>query len=548
MSSRSTKQRLTAAASRRRSRRHGPDESEDEGSALILTLVFIIIVSFLVLPVMDYIMAVTRSNRVLVSRAERVEAVKGGLRAALVNPSQLYAACVNSGRTTSIALAVPPGLGISSKCTTTQDALQEVPSNLRWALTSIQSGSNASIPPPYVNPDPSSPELDGMISTAWCTSMTASPQLPCGKPYARNGDTDPTAWVNDTSTTSTGGKVFAPQLPPVKNTNWANTGYTLTGDAGPCRVFYPGKYADDLVITGSTPVYFASGVYYFEKTLRISGDANVVVGYGVAPGCIDSDAEAVGSIGSPNDAYSDGVGGTFVFGANGRFVVDTATAGGSAGASIIFNRRLMPSTDPLSALNDISIMSVNGVWNGTSTAALDLPAQLHVPVSLVAGATPTDPWSQRYKASTLVSTVTAPIPCAPPPTAVTAACPIIDFNFSTSAKVTVKIPGYVDVPQGSVSIRTQAAAAANKAITFGGGVLAAQVTVCGAAASVACQPTDLTVAPAFFQLGLLNPVVQKTFKITTTTTSGAPQIVSTALVQVNETGGYAVNSWVVTGA
>ena len=38
---------------------------------------------------------------------------------------------------------------------------------------------------------------------------------------------------------------------------------------------------------------------------------------------------------------------------------------------------------------------------------------------------------------------------------------------------------------------------------------------------------------------------QKTFKITTETTSGFPKVTSIALVQVNETGGYAVNSWVV---
>jgi hypothetical protein len=34
------------------------------------------------------------------------------------------------------------------------------------------------------------------------------------------------------------------------------------------------------------------------------------------------------------------------------------------------------------------------------------------------------------------------------------------------------------------------------------------------------------------------------FKITTTTTSGTPAITSTALVQVNQNGAYAVNSWV----
>jgi hypothetical protein len=132
-----------------------------------------------------------------------------------------------------------------------------------------------------------------------------------------------------------------------------------------------------------------------------------------------------------------------------------------------------------------------------------------------------------------VSTVTAPVGCSLPLTAVVPACPIIDVQFSTTSTVTVKIPGYISVPQGSVSVASTAGSEVNKSLTFGGGILAAQVGVTGP-------------APAFLQLGLLNPVVQKTFKIVTETTSGTPRVTATALVQVNETGGHAVNSWVVT--
>jgi hypothetical protein len=148
---------MTRRADTRDARGERRRRGEDEGSALVLTLVFVLVVSLMVVPVMNYIMAVTRTNRVLVQRAERIEAVKGGLRVALVNPTQLYAACVASGRTVPVALAVPPGLGIKSQCTTTNDALQEVPSDLRYALASIQAGSELAIPPPYVSPDPSSP-------------------------------------------------------------------------------------------------------------------------------------------------------------------------------------------------------------------------------------------------------------------------------------------------------------------------------------------------------------------------------------------------------
>ena len=46
-------------------------------------------------------------------------------------------------------------------------------------------------------------------------------------------------------------------------------------------------------------------------------------------------------------------------------------------------------------------------------------------------------------------------------------------------------------------------------------------------------------------IGLVNPVVQRTFRITSTTTSGSPTVTSTAIVQINQNGAYAINSWVV---
>lgn len=512
------------------------DQPRDQGSALILALVLILVGTMMVIPVMSYTMSVTRSNRVTDETANRAEAVKGGLRAALYDPVALYQACVNSGRTTAVQLAVPPGLNIKSECTTTQDALQDVPSDQRFALATTLAGSGASIPAPYVA-DPTRPDLDGTMSPQWCTSMVAADEnakIPCGKPYGNNGAADPLAWMADASVTTAGGKIFTPSLPPFSNTLRFANGYDMASSDGPCKVFFPGRYTDDVVITGSTPVYFASGIYYFEKTVRISGDANVVVGSGAAPACVESDAVAVADANAPFSANSTGVGGTFVFGAAGRLVIDTATATGAAGMSLKFNRRLVAKTDPFAVLNDVSIMSVNGVWNGTATSDLDVPGLLHVPVSGVFSGSviDPDPWTHSYKASTLVSTVIPPTPCAPPPTAVTTECPIIDVNLTTAAKINIKIPGYVSIPQGSFSLMIGAGAGVDKTLSFGGGILAAQMSVPGE-------------APAFLQLGLLNPVVQKTFKITTETVTGLPKIVSVALVQVNETGGHAVNSWVV---
>jgi hypothetical protein len=522
--------------SRRSARRlEGADRPvRDEGS-LVIALVMMLVGAMIVIPLLNYTMTVTRANRGTQDHASRSELVKGGLRVALQNPAQLYAACANSGRTTAVQLAVPPGLGLQSSCTTTNDALQMLPSSLRYAVTVVQAGANAELPPDYTT-NGTNPALDGTIGSAWCTSLLATTPIPCGSRYPNSGNANTTAWTADTASTSTGGKIFSPQLPPSANVLGYAGGYSLpAGDApGGCKVFFPGRYTDDVILTGSTPAYFVSGVYYFEKSVRISGDAQVVVGAGVVPGCADSDAIAVAdAISAPLDAYSNGVGGTFIFGANGRLVVDNGVSSSGTGASLSFNRRLVPASDPLAALDDISIMSVNGIWNGTSTADLDIPSQLHVPVTLVAGTTPSDPWTQLYQASTLVSTPAAPVPCTAPPAVPAASCPIIDINLTSAAKVNVSIPGYIAVPQGSVSVTTSSAAAAtNKTIAFSGGVLAAQMAVTGT-------------APASLQIGLLNPVVQKTFKITTVTTTGSPTITGTALVQVNGTGGYAVNSWVI---
>jgi hypothetical protein len=287
------------------------------------------------------------------------------------------------------------------------------------------------------------------------------------------------------------------------------------------------------VITGTTPVYFVSGVYYFEKALRFSGDAKVVGGAGAVDGCVDSDAVAVADAGYA-DATSDGVGVTFVFGAAGRMIIDTATPSSTGtGVNIVLNRRLVDPTDPNVIMNNVALMSVNGVAAGAVTNDLDIPNVMHVPASKVYGTPPVEPLNEDFAASTLVPAAVpaGATPCAPPPAAPAATCPIVDVNLTTAMPVTVSIPGYVSVPQGAVSIYTATGMTANKKISFGGGILTGTIGVS------ADKPVSL-------QIGLLNSVVQKTFKIVSQTTSSSPRVTATALIQVNQTGGYAINSWV----
>jgi hypothetical protein len=153
---------------------------------------------------------------------------------------------------------------------------------------------------------------------------------------------------------------------------------------------------------------------------------------------------------------------------------------------------------------------------------------------VAAGNTSPDPLTRQFNPSTLnpLTVPTTSFGCAVPPATVAPTCPIIDINLTSTKPVYVNIPGYVAVPQGGVSINTTASAVAGKKISFGGGILSGTVGI---------SPDK----PAYLQFGLLNQVVQKTFKIVSQTTNGInPRVTATALVQVNQTGGYAINSWV----
>ena len=176
-------------------------------------------------------------------------------------------------------------------------------------------------------------------------------------------------------------------------------------------------------------------------------------------------------------------------------------------------------------------MSVNGVLSGATIVDLNQP-QIFVPYPAepgIAVTTPATPATSAasgvtFKPSTLVPTV-AP---APP------AAPIVDINLSGAKPVAVDIEGYIATPQGTVNITTAAGTSAGKSVSLLGGVLAANINV----------SVD---RPEVLVYGLVNQVVQKTFKIVSTTANslGSPKVSATAVVKVNDTGDYAIGSYVV---
>lgn len=107
--------------------------------------------------------------------------------------------------------------------------------------------------------------------------------------------------------------------------------------------------------------------------------------------------------------------------------------------------------------------------------------------------------------------------------------PVIDVWLPEPTNVTVSIPGYVAVPQGRVAIDNPH----GRNVRMAGGVLAAQFDVTDARAN----------GPQSIPIGFLEAVVQRKFRIISWTESGNER--STAVVQVNQNGAYAINSWEV---
>ena len=469
-----------------------PERPRDEGMALMFALMFVAVGSMLILPLLTYAQGVMKATTQEHTKAVRAAAATGALRVVLADPSRLFKVCSASGLHVSVDLAVPDiGTPVSVKCTTTAEANELQSSDLRVAMAVTAAGS-------------------------------VEPVGAVGGAYANSGSADPQLWWGDVTTVTTGGKIWMPNLPSHALNHPASSGYMMPTWAGSCRVFFPGTYLDPITIADAVPTYFTSGVYDFENTVTFGARANVVVGEGAYEGCTTNAEAAYYAINAPATVSISGIGATFVFGGAGRLVVtDSGTA---TGPSVLFNARLVDAT--VSA--GVSIESVNGVAaSSTSSSDLLIAGYLNVPKSHTQAkpadaAAPPDAASTGYISSTLV----------PQPAPAAEVTPIIDVQITGTGTTTLYIPGYVAVPQGRINLNVGAASAAGASLQLLGGVLAGKITVAGA-------------TPATLQWGLVNRIVQKTFKLVATTTgSGDPKVTSTAIVQINDYGEYAINSWV----
>lgn len=344
--------------------RHTLGRRDDRGAVLPLVLVLVVVGALIVLPVLTYSVSVLRANEVQHDKNRNVEAARGGVRAALRQPGLAFGNKdrANAGCPASDADLLPPGGDVVSGVPVTIDCtpVSELSADEVFGFDVPVGAAQLQIAPGPGGFD----EYSGVLAS--------SPEAP---PYPTDAGTEPWAWWQSFSwqnpEVSTDVKsIWLPDLPTLTDVERDSSPLAMPGFE--CQVFLPGHYADPVDIDGSGPVdnfYFASGVYYFEHPVTISGGVNVVVGQGLADFGVSNDCADDIQVGAnvavpPNTIYAiDGNSGgaTWLFGDRGR--LEISEAGGAP--SVRFNQRY--ATQERGGW--INIASVNGDWSWNESDA-----------------------------------------------------------------------------------------------------------------------------------------------------------------------------------
>jgi hypothetical protein len=321
----------------------------DEGAVLPLVLVMMVVTAMVIIPLLSYAVTVLRANTVVSSKTRNAEAAEAGLRLALLDPQGLFNSCA-----TPAPEQIVNGITTTVECQRTaevgpNEALGFV---IPTALTATQ--LNAGIPAAFAGTRAGT-GTNPIAERQWLDLVTALDEA--ALPTAAQAD-----------------QIWLPELPA--RPSESRSGSFTMPSAYNCTVYLPGYYAGEVDVTGGN-VYFASGVYYFEKSVTFGGNADVVVGSGLAvlenaEDCSDDYQVAENVENRPPRLRIDGNGATFVFGDEGSLTVTDE-------ATVTFNPRYTSS----GAGARVSIMSVNGSVVGGSVVDHDIPGVAFVPRSNV---------------------------------------------------------------------------------------------------------------------------------------------------------------------
>ncbi len=245
----------------------------DDGAILPLVLIMVVIGALIVLPLMSYSMSVLKANEVEADRIRMTEAAKAGIRVALGDPAEIFTRCDNSADLTPVSPVID-GIDVTVSCTELDEtgALEVLGFQIPYAAAAMQLGAT--------------------VPTSFAGSSVQSDPVP---PYPA----DEAWWAGQVMSTAAADTIWLPQLPVRPSVTRSSTPFAMPAGFA-CSVFLPGFYPDPLTVSGN--VYFASGVYYFEDTVSIVGNADVVVGQGLedfGTDCADDIQVAANVLGSP---------------------------------------------------------------------------------------------------------------------------------------------------------------------------------------------------------------------------------------------------------
>lgn len=379
-------------------RRRDPNEP-DQGSTLTMVLVLIVIVGLMLVPTMDYVASVLRTNSVVQSRTASAEAAKGGLRVALGDVQGLYSGCAS---TTPTPVPTPPlAIPTSTTCQLLAEVARYSDSQLPWGVATTWLGSETILGDDFVGTGFVPPA--GADERYW-RALTAPQRI--GSPTAEGFESSRSIWL--------------PTLPSRPSAVRQATGYQMPPDQmnpgySDCTAYFPGTYTTPITVDG--PAYFASGVYYLEAPLIVTDSGEAIFGSGRHFGCTDDQRAAFSAIDGPTLHDITGVGATLVVGGEGRVAIQS-TNGGTT--SFKMNIRQVADGDTgLVSTSEVSIMTVNGaVLDGGEPTDLDIGGRLSVPVSQQQGAPLAS--GSGYQPSSLV-----PETNIPPPPAQVGASPFV---------------------------------------------------------------------------------------------------------------------------
>ncbi|MSV57673.1 MAG: hypothetical protein F2909_03605, partial [Actinobacteria bacterium] len=321
----------------------------DQGSALLLVLILMVVGSVIAIGLLTFTRVLLDTRPALHEQNSAAEAVKSGTRMAITlqrdfGPSACFAASANWSIN---------GYNVNSTCTTVTSYTSGA--NRYGTITTLNSGTTTNI---------TTPSWAGAITTALSGNIlinAGTATAPLSSNFTNDGSTSWTSiakqWWQLAGDNPTGSVWNYPQLPQIPSFERPGSQASI----GTCSLYFPGRYLGTTALTLTSGThYFASGIYYFERPLIITGGAQVVFGEGSYGGCA-VDAQAAYASTAPKSHEITGKGATLLLGSGATLTVQES--------SVRFNRRVSTSTTRGS--EGVSIRTVNF---GQSNTAVVIPA------------------------------------------------------------------------------------------------------------------------------------------------------------------------------